>query len=170
MAHARQRFTRTVRQPTDWSRLISPVYVAVPAASKILLATTVSVPAGTGFTVRRARGSLSVISDQSAVIENQMGSMGFMVVSDIAVVAGAASIPGPSTQASDDAWFVWVPFNQATAQNIGGGAGMGPAYPFDSKAMRKVEGGFSVAIMVENFHATHGLLVAIGFSILASKS
>ena len=33
--------------------------------------------------------------------------MGWAVVSDVARIAGAASIPGPITEAASEFWFVW---------------------------------------------------------------
>ncbi len=95
--------------------------------------------------------------------------MGFVVVNDLAIAAGAASLPGPHTDSSDDGWFVWQPFMQAGTGNSAG-MKLGERYEFDSKAMRRIEEGFSVAVMVENSHATFGLEVLIGFALLASLS
>jgi len=118
--------------------------------------------------VRRTRGLFSVASDQAAAGESQLGALGFIVVSDLAVAAGAASIPGPVTDASDDGWFVWVPFGQESIRAAGGPQSF--QYEFDSKAMRRVEEGFAIAIMVENAHATEGLDFWCGTSLLSSLS
>ena len=122
---------------------------------------------GIGETVRRTRGWLSINSDQVAAPEEQLGAFGIMVVNDLAIAAGAASIPGPVTDASDDGWFVWVPLLRAgplatslESLNV----------EFDSKAMRRVEEGFGIAFMVENASATDGLKIACGVSLLSSLS
>ena len=41
---------------------------------------------------------------------------------------------------------------------------------FDSKAMRRIEEGFTVAIVAENSHATQGQFFQCGFSLLSSLS
>jgi len=43
-------------------------------------------------------------------------------------------------------------------------------FGFDSKAMRRVEEGFGIAVMAENLHATQGMVVQCGFSLLTSLS
>ena len=53
---------------------------------------------------------IMVGSDQVAVVEQQIGALGFIVVSDLAIAAGAASIPSPGFNGSDDGWFVWQAF------------------------------------------------------------
>ncbi len=108
-------------------------------------------------------------SDQTGGQETQTGAMGMVVVSDLAIAAGVASIPGPVTDASDDGWYVW----QALGGQLDILVGAGPrqaVYEFDSKAMRRIEEGFGVAIVVENAHATHGFNVLVYFSVLASLS
>ena len=121
--------------------------------------------------VRRTRGWVHVTSDQSAAAELQLGSLGLVVVSDLALAAGAASIPGPVTDASDDGWFVWQPFVSRQAVSAVLTASAGPlVFEFDSKAMRRVEEGFGIAVMVENAHATFGLNVECAFSVLTSIS
>ncbi len=146
----------------------------MPANSKVLLTSVVLSNPGIGETVRRTRGLISIMSDQQTVVEEQVGAFGMVVVTDLALAAGAASIPGPGTDASDDGWFVWVPFVQASEGNVGvadpPGLPVSQRYEFDSKAMRRVEEGFVIAIMVENVHATMGLRIQDAESILTSLS
>jgi len=157
------------RQPTNWARITSVAPVTVPAASKVLLTTVVLSNPGIDETVRRTRGLIQVQTDTTTPIEDQTGAMGFVVVNDLAIAAGAASLPGPHTDSSDDGWFVWQPIMQS---GIGNSSGMrlGERYEFDSKAMRRIEEGFSVAVMVENSNATFGFDIMIGFALLASLS
>ncbi len=168
MARARsvQRFQRK-HSPTSWTRAISASYVTVAANTKVLLGTFASANPGIALTIRRTRGLFNVVSDQSAAVEEQLGALGLMVINDIAVAAGAASIPGPVTDADDDGWFVWQGFVQQ-GQNVTGAPSATSLYEFDSKAMRKIEPGFSNVFMCENSHATHGLRIAFAISQLVS--
>ena len=158
------------RAPSTWARDVTTTFVTVPAGNKALLLSIALNNPGIGETIRRSRGMLMIASDQSAAVEQQLGALGLVVVSDLALAAGAASIPGPVTDSSDDGWFVWQPFlaNQA-------GASIQPSqsravFDFDSKAMRRIEEGFGVAVMVENASALHGLNFWCAFSVLTSIS
>ncbi len=117
---------------------------------------------GINETIRRTRGQITVSAGASGPISC---TVGFMVANDLAVTAGAASLPGPVTDASDDSWFVWVPilFQAVSGQQV-----LEFQMAFDSKAMRRVEEGYSVAIMLENNSPVVTIDVAIAFSILAS--
>ncbi len=152
---------------TDWARLVSAAPVTVAAGTKVLIATFTLSNAGISETVRRTRGVVSISSDQSASVEEQYGAFGMVVCNDLALAAGAASIPGPVTDASDDGWFVWVPFMQTAF----GASTTNPSreYQFDSKGMRTIDDGFGIAVMVENAHASEGLRFAIGMSLLGSR-
>ena len=152
---------------TDWARLVQALPVTVAAGTKVLIATFTLSNTGISETVRRTRGRLWISSDQSAAPEEQFGAFGLVVVNDLALAAGAASIPGPVTDASDDGWFVWLPFLQNSA--LGLGAPFGYGYDFDSKGMRTIDDGFGIAVMVENSHATEGLNFAMGMSLLGSR-
>ncbi len=80
-------------------------------STKILLGVFVLSNVGIGETVRRTIGNIWVVSDQAAADEVQVGAFGCIVVTDLAAAAGAASIPGPFTDANDDGWFVWQGFS-----------------------------------------------------------
>ncbi len=141
----------------------------IPFSSKVLIGGISLSNPGIGETVRRTRGWMSMISDQSAAVEVVTGAWGMVVVTDLAFAAGAASIPGPVTDASDDGWFVWEAFigemgvaSNSTPDNAG--------RVFDSKAMRRVEEGFTVAIMVENAHTVFGMDFGVQISMLTSLS
>ncbi len=155
---------RSMRRGTTWARLQFAAFTTIPAASKVLIATLVPSNPGITETVIRTVGQFMVKSDQSAGVEDQLGAFGFIVVTDLALAAGAASIPGPVTDGSDDGWFVWQPFSATgNAANPTGNF----LLPFESKAARRIEEGFSVAVMCENAHATEGLDIAMGFSFLS---
>ena len=156
------------RSPTTWARQVSTIGVTVAPATKVLAATIILSNPGISETVRRTRAILSIASDQMIAPEHQLGAYGFVVVSDLAIAAGVASIPGPATDASDDGWFVWQGFNQEGADTAVGHASV--QYVIDSKAMRRIQEGFGVAIVIENSHATHSLVFTQSIALLSSLS
>jgi len=143
-----------VRNAPSWVGSIITAYTNVPAATKVLLAFFVPSTSAFDETILRTRGVMSVRSDQTVSVEEQIGAFGMIVVSDRAVAAGIASIPSPFTDADDDDWFVYEPFFHRHQANIGNGQS---DTVIDSKAMRKFPEGRNVAVVVENGHATHGL-------------
>jgi len=151
----------------SWSRDIAAGFFTIPAATKVLLTTVVLSNPGIGETVRRTRGRALVQSDQGAAQEGQLLALGLIVVSDLALAAGAASIPGPAIDASDDGWFLWEPLlNRMSISTVSE-----PRHvEFDSKGMRKIQEGFGIAVMVENSSPTFGAIVGCGISILTSLS
>ncbi len=156
------------RNPTDWARLVPTAMTTLAASSKVLLATfTLSNP-GIGETIRRTRGMIWVASDQATVLEDQIGAVGMMIVTDRAVAVGITAIPDPVTEATDDGWFVWVPILQQG--DTGPNHISGFQYPFDSKAMRKVPEGFSIVVVAANSHGADGFDVGINLSMLSSRS
>ena len=163
-------FRRSGPSRTNWSRLVTPSLTNIAAGTKFFLISFILDNPGISETVRRTRGQIYVRSDQAGSAEDQVGALGIMKVNDVALAAGAASIPGPSTEASDDGWFVWRPFSQMGADTATGAGRAGLLYEFDSKAMRTVEEGFGLAVMVENASATHGITVVAAISLLTSRA
>ena len=163
----RQNFPqRARRQPTSWTRFTSSAEVTVAAAQKAFLVNIQLGNPGIGETVRRTRGMVMIQSDQTAADELQFGALGFVVVNDIAAGVGATAIPGPVTDDDDDGWFVWQP----VLGSFDSGIEKTQVYQWDSKAMRRIEEGFQVAVMFENASATTGLQVSVAFSMLTSFS
>ncbi len=142
----------------------------IPAATKTLIASLALDNPGIAETIRRTRGVFTISSDQGTAIEDQVGAMGFMVVNDLAIAAGVASLPGPVTDANDDGWFVWVPFALRGLADVENSAVISEQYEFDSKAMRKVEEGFGIVLVVENASASFGITFMDAFSLLSSRT
>jgi len=94
-----------------WSQFNTAGRVVIPAGTKVLLGFFFL---ATAFeeTIVRTRGTMSVITDQAAAGEDQIGALGMIRVTDRAIAAGIASIPGPMTDGDDDGWFLWVPAAQ----------------------------------------------------------
>ena len=164
---ARQNFPqRAKRNPTSWVRFIDPVEITVAAGTKAFLVNVQLSSQGIGETVRRTRGTVLARSDQTGADEVFMGAIGFVIINDIAAGVGATAIPGPVTDDDDDGWFVWQPFMGSHSS----GEGNDQVFHFDSKAMRKIEPGYQVAIMLENASPTTGVEIVTAFSMLTSLS
>ncbi len=155
-----QRGTR--KHNNAWFGVISSTYVNVPAASKVLLGSLVLSNTNIDETQLRVIGGVSVISDVSTG-EEQIGSVGLIVVSTTAIAAGIASIPGSSSDSEDDGWFC----HQFFAQDMKFSGVQSTMYPFQSKGRRVVQDGEGIAIVAENSHASEGLNIALQFRILS---
>ena len=120
------------------------------------------------FTVTRTVGSLYVQSDQVAASENPFGSIGMMVVSDQAITTGITAVPDPVSQAASDGWFLYRSFG-VQGGPIGGQEVF--EFKFDSRAQRKVEEGFDIAVVVGNSAAAAlGIRFSINFRMLVKLS
>ncbi len=160
------------RRKTEWLASADATGTTnLGAATKILDQSLTTVEkAKLPFTVVRVRGMVYVQSDQVAADEEQFGAVGFAVVSDLAVAAGIASIPDPISNENSDLWFVHQFFFAGTRAGGGAGTGVptlnGVTFPFDSKAMRKVEEGSDIAVVLSNADAAFGLQYIVKFRLL----
>jgi len=164
-----RRGSRTRPLGTGWARLVETTFTTVPVSTKVLMAIGVLDNPGLTETVIRSRGTISVITDTplAAAPQVQLGAFGIVVVNDIAAALGVTAIPGPVTDQDDEGWFVWQPIGQAidatgstavTAHSV--------QYQFDSKAARRIETGFSMALMIENASAADVMLAHLSISQL----
>jgi len=160
-------FVRGARRATTWvgaADVASQTNITANTSVLHQTFTTILTP----FTVVRTRGLIAVSADQEAADEIQIGAMGFLVANDAAVAAGAGSLLAPIDDNGDDAWFVW----QALAGEMRflSAAGAEPqwmtTYHFDSKAMRKVEEGQSIGVLIQNAHASAAFNIWMQFRML----
>jgi len=167
----RRQFSK-VAPNRSWSSFSTASPIAIPAATKVVIATLALNNPGIDETILRSVGVLNVVSDQVAAGEEQIGALGMIMVNDRAVTAGAASIPGPITDGTDDGWLLYVPFAQSFTFVTAAGFDSrgGTQFAFDSKAKRRLEEGKTFVIMVENAHATHGFFVSMVFRTLSVVS
>ena len=161
----RSGFRRSGSRPNrGWSATLESTVTSVGASNKVILASFANNVAA-DLTILRVVGGVAVASDQSAAVEVQQGAVGMMIVTDIAFAAGAASVPGPVTDAADDGWFVHQFFGQqsslvATMPNS-------VWYPIDQKAKRIVDStGQVIVLMGENINASNGLTLFFQIRIL----
>ena len=169
MTFRRTRQTTSSRRPPNrsWAGFASTTITGVSPSTKVLLGVLTLANPGIDETILRNVGTLTIESDQTSAAEQQLGAFGMIVVNDIALAAGAASIPGPVTDRSDDGWFVYVPIVQTLRVATAVGLMMSVQYHFDSKAKRKVQEGFGIALMVENVNASHVFNIATVFRTLS---
>ena len=168
-----QRFpTRRTTSPNrSWAGIVSSAPLAVPAASKVLVGSFVN-PASNDATILRTVGVIGIRSDELAADEIQVGAFGMVLVTDVALAAGIASIPGPVTDIENDGWFIFqgFTFSRQVFSSTGVNDDETHMMVVDSKAKRKLGDGTSVAVVVENAHATHGFQITIALRMLQMVS
>ena len=169
--HQSSRFREVHRRATFWGRSPADTGVTVLAAATAVLDSS-SVPITQGQTIVRTRGTISVKSDQTTAPENIVGAVGFAVVSDEAFTAGVASIPTPYTDSDSELWFMHqfftygYEFVQIDATGVQINTDVFGNWSFDSKAMRKMESGQTLVIVVENGSASSGMHYFLNYSVL----
>ncbi len=110
------------------------------------------------FTIVRTRGMLQVMSDQFGASETYGASFGICVVSDQAAAIGVTAVPTPVTDRASDLWFVYETIlGRLIFASSTGLHEFGHLRSWDSKAMRKVEEGQDVAIVVEAETTSQGV-------------
>ncbi len=148
----------------SWSGVIDPGNAIAGSTTAVLLGSLALENQGIDETAFRVVGNIMVVSDQAAAIETQIGSVGLIVVTDLAIAAGAASIPGPSTNVEDDQWFC----HQLFANKNQVAADPRPAFfDFSSKGRRVVQDGEAIALMCENSSGACGFSIAVQFRMLS---
>ncbi len=112
------------------------------------------------FTVIRTRGWFGFRSDQTAASEDQDMMIGSIVVSDQAVAIGITAIPTPVTDDQSN-WIVLEGGSQRFefVSGVGIVADQMVRYVIDSKAMRKVEEGQTIAFVTETGASSAGTSV-----------
>ena len=98
--------------------------------------------------------------------ESFNGAVGAIIVSSAAVAIGTTAIPGPVTDASDDGWFMWTPFSGQ--QGIDSSVDV-KIFPFDSRAMRRLQEGFEVVFVIETGSAD-GIRFNFAASVYATRN
>ncbi len=147
---------RPYRPPTEWVGLAQEAETVVALNTKVLVGSFFT---DDPTTIRRTRGIVSWRSDQVIAAENPMGAFGLCVVSDNAFAAGAASIPGPFTDADSELWFVHQYLYATVDQGSGGFTrSVEERYVIDSSAMRKFTQEERIVVMFENASGAHGAL------------
>jgi len=136
------------RRDTVWGLTASSlVTIAAPSTAVLAFSLNAAALALRPFTVVRHRLNWFVRSDVVTGGEAYGGSIGGCVVSDQAVAIGVTAVPTPITDQGSDLWYFYD-------QLYGRFAGtqveeVGARKDIDSKAMRKVEEGQDMIIVLE---------------------
>jgi len=114
------------------------------------------------FTVVRARGLITVFSDQTAGVEDFGGVYAFAHTTQRATAAGIGAVDNPLGDATSSNFFVYQPISGRFLRDaVNGGISEAKiAFEFDSKSMRKLGIGDDIALVVEAF-PTFGFTVGI---------
>jgi len=164
--------SRAPKRQTDWGLSIESVApITVAPATKVLLATFAPLVLSlfAPSTIVRTRGYLTVVSDQRAVIESQIGGFGVAFVNSVAAALGVTGLPGPTSDDLFDGWFVHKTFGQQmlSGTDVAFQQTMASdSYEIDSKAMRKFDSDMALVVMVENSHATQAFEVLTSLRFL----
>ena len=154
------------RRSTQWIASTAETAVSTLAAASVVL--DQSFAFAEPATVIRIRGQLWIRSDTLSASEEPFGAIGMAVVTDQALAIGVTAVPTPITDQSSDNWFLWQPFAQsiafldATGMNFNRFA----QFELESKAMRKVDDGKAVVVVLENASAAHGMVYLMEFRML----
>jgi len=132
---------RGQRSPTDWDG--TTVLGTLPANSKVVAVGFAPV-AGVGHeTVVRIVGSVQVTATTAGTTDGVV-LMAAAVVSDTAFNLGATAVPDAITDSGDDMWTFIRPFHFQS------GATPTRNEDYDSRGMRKVEEGQTLAIILSS--------------------
>ncbi len=140
------------KRQVTWVAPADQGFISVASNTKVLIATFD--PAAASLikpTLIRTRGAVSVIAESTAVDVEITGAYGLAIVSDQAVAAGIASIPGPFDDAEWDGWFVWRSFAMKIDSVTQTGVFRSSwTQEVDSKAMRKVTDNETCVVVAES--------------------
>ena len=169
------RFAGGARRKVDWAvSFQNTTYTAVAAASIVDFGGAINfgLVSQSPFTIVRMRGLLSVVSDQLAAQEDQVGALGVIVTTLRSTTSGTGSMPRPFTDPLAD-WMLVERFKQRLefGSAIGFESRSAQNYVLDSKAMRKVDSPSeeSLGVLVENAGA-HGIEVSVDLRLLIKFS
>ena len=163
--------SRSPRRATDWQLAVLSVgRTGVPAGTKVLIASigSAALSAIAPGTIVRTRGIITIDSDQQAASEDQVGGFGVGLVNEVARALGVTALPGPSTDALWDGWFVhqFIQERFLFVSGVGVAPNAGRRYIIDSKAMRKFESDEGLIIMAENSSSTNGMNIGVSLRFL----
>ncbi len=152
---------KNVRE-TIWTATSLQISATIATGSTAVVLTTLSagILALRPFTIVRTRGVWSIVTDQTAALENQILGLGMAVITDQASAIGVTAVPTPGADADSDAFYVYEVLYQ---RNILAGEQPMRFAQFDSKAMRKVEDGFDTNAVVETGASSNGVKVELQF-------
>ena len=162
---ARKQFVRGAKRLSSWF-FFQPTQVTMTATGgTVFFSLNAAGLALRPFTIVRTHFELTLQSDQSAGIENQIACLGLAVVSDQAVAAGVGSVPTPFTDMGSDLWFVHK-LLYGDESKLTDRTTSATRVSLDSKAMRKVDIGQDIIVVGELATGSSGLILTAGGRML----
>ena len=156
---------RTKREST-WFAFNPITYTrSGPSSAIILFSLSAAGLAERPFTIVRTRMELSLSSDQAAAQETQEIAVGIAIVSEQAHAIGVTAVPTPSTDDESDLWMLhqWV---FADESRLVDNSKPQTHVSIDSKAMRKVDQGQQMVIVLETSAVSLGVAGVVGGRML----
>ena len=152
------RRNNVMRRETSWIGIAAGNHTIVSANGALLLTGfSAAQLALRPFTIVRTHLSYNLRSDQRAVIEGYQGAIAMAVVSDQAHAIGVTAVPTPFTDVGSDLWYFYSAMaGQISVTSDIGALEAGHNVVVDSKAMRKVEDGQDIAIVLEASGVSNG--------------
>jgi len=156
------------RRETRWLDVPATDFsLASPSSAALALSLTAEELALRPFTVVRSRLTWVVRSDQFVATEGYEIAIGMAVVSDQALAIGVTAVPTPFTDLSSDLWLL----HDIQMGFLVFGTGVGfqerrAGAQVDSKAMRKVEDGQDLVVVIENASTSLGTLGTVAGRVL----
>jgi len=157
--------TRAPRRQTVWFDIPFALVTSAGAGGTLVSSLTAAGKAFRPFTIVRSIIQIWLTSDQAAAAEDQVGAVGIAVVSDQASAIGVTAIPTPVTDMGSELWFAHqiVMGDESALTDV---AKPGQQYQINSKAMRKVNEGEDIVIVVENSVVASGMTVFLAGRML----
>ncbi len=156
------------RRTTEWGASADATAVQNLAAATVVLdqiASSASLEAQglLPSTIIRTRGVLYTKADTIAAAEQAFGAISMAVTDDNAAAAGVASLQAPIANEDSDTFFLYEQFFAGGITDTAGFKAPWYVQTFDSKAMRKVEPGQAIVVVLENASASHGIQYIVKF-------
>jgi len=168
---ARQRVVtrgRSIRRLTTWLQFQVVQSTLATGASTLVFGLNAAAEALRPFTIVRSHFMFLLRSDQSAAVEHQVAAWGIAVVSDQASAIGVTAVPTPLTDLASPLWFLHQLVASDESEVVDKTRPQQVKY-VDSKAMRKVEIGQDVVIVVENA-ALDGIIATVAGRMLIKNN
>ena len=151
MAHLRRGRTVIASSPPRTSQWVASADQGAQTVAAGALSILQSNATLESTTIVRTRGVLSIRPTSFGTDQAIDGAFGIGAVSDQAFAAGAASIPGPWTDADWGGWLVWILFSMRFEVTTDVGRLIANQnQEINSKAMRKVKPNETVVVVAES--------------------
>ncbi len=171
---ARRQFARGAaaiaqKRLTSWLQFLpGEVNLASANSAAIVFSLNAAALALRPFTIVRTRFIWHVFPDQFAASESQQTAAGIAVVSDEAVAVGVSAVPTPMSSMGSDLWLLHeISLGRVQITSASGFESQaGYVMRIDSKAMRKVDIGQDIVVVIQNGATSEGTSNVIGGRML----